>query len=287
MQREFRKMGTYGAESRIVRSILVAGGLGILASGSAMAADLGTYKPAAEPAPPSRRCELSANVALTTDYVFRGVSQTDENAAIQGGFDVACGRFYAGVWASNLDFGGETTLNNEVVDVANIEIDYYLGITHTIPMFGSDVEFDLGAIYYTYPNAFDSISLVNGPLGELDYWEVKFGLSTTVLRDVGLSTTVYYSPEYTGEIGDNVVWETSLEKPLGAGFSLSGTFGAQWGDENAGGSDYNYWNAGLSKEFHEKFTLDVRYWDTDISGCGSATIFQCDERIVGTLSASF
>lgn len=280
-------MGTYGEKFRIVRSMLVAGGVGILASSPAMAADLGgTYKPAAEPKP-ARRCELSANVALTTDYVFRGISQTDESPAIQGGFDVACGPFYAGVWASNLDFGGDTTLGGEMVDVANIEIDWYGGITHTVPIFGRDVEFDLGVIYYTYPNAFDSISAVNGVLGELDYWELKFGWSYTILRDLGVSTTIYYSPEYTGEIGDNVVIESSLEKPLGRGFSLSGTFGSQYGDDDKGGSDYYYWNVGLSKEFHEKFTLDVRYWDSELDGCSGATIFQCDERVVGTLSASF
>jgi uncharacterized protein (TIGR02001 family) len=276
-------MGHHGAISKIVRGVTVATGLAMLSSGSAMAADLGTYKPAAEPMPREKRCNFSANVALTTDYVFRGVSQTDENAAIQGGFDAACGMFYAGVWASSLDFGGDLTLGGEYVDIANVEIDYYGGITPTLGKFN----FDFGVIYYTYPNAFDSVSAVNGVLGELNYWEFKAGVSTTVLKDVGIGTTVYYSPDYTGEIGDNVVWESSIEKPLAYGFKVSGTFGSQWGDENDGGFDYTYWNAGISKDFLEKFTLDVRYWDTDISGCNLATVFQCDERVVGTISASF
>lgn len=246
-----------------------------------------TYKPAAEPVP-KRRCELSANVALTTDYVFRGYSQSDESPAIQGGFDAECGRFYAGVWGSSLDFGGITALSGETVDVADIELDFYLGLKHTL----GRVEFDLGAIYYHYPNAFDSIALVNGavtPLGELDYWELKFGWAYTILRDLAVSTTIFYSPEYTGEIGDNVVLETTLEKPLGHGFALSGTLGSQWGDDSAGGNDYTYWNVGLSKSFREKFTLDVRYWDTDNNdaACESATVFQCDARVVGTLTASF
>ena len=54
-----------------------------------------------------------------------------------------------------------------------------------------------------------------------------------------------------------------------------------------GGVDYYYWNAGLALGFHEKFSLDLRYWDTELNGCGDATIFQCDERFVATLSASF
>ncbi len=69
----------------------------------------------AEPPPAPRACSLSANIGLTTEYVFRGYSQTAEGAAVQGGFDATCGLFYAGVWASNLDWGnngGGTTANN-------------------------------------------------------------------------------------------------------------------------------------------------------------------------------
>ncbi len=77
------------------------------------------------------------------EYVFRGISQTDEGPAIQGGFDATCGIFYAGVWASNLDFGGDGAGN----DIANIEIDFYAGIK---PKTGR-ITWDLGVIYYAYP----------------------------------------------------------------------------------------------------------------------------------------
>ena len=55
---------------------------------------------------PAANAEITANVALTTDYVWRGVSQnTDESPALQGGFDFADeSGFYAGVWASNVNF---------------------------------------------------------------------------------------------------------------------------------------------------------------------------------------
>ena len=144
----------------------------------AMGADFGTYKPAEEPVVAGSKLELSANVALTTDYVFRGFSQTDESPAIQGGFDATYGAFYLGIWASNLDFGGATNLAGATVDIADIEVDLYGGITKEVTLGGRDVTFDLGVIYYAYPNAFDTIGLVGGvvtPLGELDYWEFKFG----------------------------------------------------------------------------------------------------------------
>lgn len=261
-----------------VRALALAAGTSVVMAGTGLAADLGTYKELAEPDPaPARQLELSANVSLTTDYVFRGFSQSDEDPAVQGGFDATYGIFYLGVWGSSLDFDAATNAAGAPVDVADLEVDFYGGITPKLGRF----DLDLGVIYYAYPDAFD-------PGAELNFWEFKAGWSYTIFKDLGVSTTVFYSPEYTGEIGDNWVVETSLEKPLGHGFTLSGTLGNQWGDESDGGFDYTYWNVGVSKSFYqEKFTLDVRYWDTDVSGCSSATVFQCDERVVGTLSASF
>ena len=49
---------------------------------------------------------VSANLSILNDYVFRGQSQTAEHSAIQGGFDYAADSgFYAGIWGSNVDFG--------------------------------------------------------------------------------------------------------------------------------------------------------------------------------------
>ena len=102
----------------------------------------GSIKDAAEA--PEERCTLSANVALATDYVFRGFSQTSEGPAMQGGFDATCGIFYAGVWASSLDW--DAAFDTEW---ASIEMDWYVGIK---PMTGR-ITWDLGVIYYTYPNS--------------------------------------------------------------------------------------------------------------------------------------
>ena len=50
--------------------------------------------------------EVSGNVALVSDYRFRGISQTGEDAAIQGGFDASFDTgLYIGTWASSVDFG--------------------------------------------------------------------------------------------------------------------------------------------------------------------------------------
>ena len=88
--------------------------------------------------------EVEANIALSTDYVFRGFSQTDENPAISGGFDYAFDSgFYLGTWASNVDFGNDTS----------IEIDLYAGYAFDLT---DSVSLDLSAVQFIYPDETDS-----------------------------------------------------------------------------------------------------------------------------------
>jgi uncharacterized protein (TIGR02001 family) len=236
------------------------------------------------------RCTFSANVALATEYVFRGVSQTAEGPAIQGGFDATCGLFYAGVWASNLDWG---SLPGSSDDIANIEIDWYAGIK---PKTGR-ITWDLGVIYYSYPNSMDSTGFDN------NYFEIKVGGSAEVWKDGTLGVTVFYSPEYQYETG--AVWtvETSFSQVLPKIGRFSPTFSAlvgyQAGDDAGyasrvgnGEDHYWYWNAGVTIGFAEKWSLDLRYWDTDLDKGTSSTFcrgqtFQCDERFVGTLKFTY
>jgi uncharacterized protein (TIGR02001 family) len=241
--------------------------------------------------PEPRRCNLSANVGLTTEYVFRGYSQTDEGPAVQGGFDVTCGIFYAGVWASNLDWGGDGAGH----DIANIEMDWYLGVK---PVTGP-ITWDVGVIYYSYPNSADFVAGRDN-----NYVEIKVGASATPWKDGTVGVTVFYSPEYQYETGSVVTVEGTISQTLPkVGIftpTVSALLGYQKGDDilyNAlfGNLDdhYWYWNAGITLGFHEKYSLDFRYWDTSLSeNAGGSSwckgqIFQCDERFVATLKFTF
>jgi uncharacterized protein (TIGR02001 family) len=255
------------------------------------------YRPSMKdaPKPEPRRCTLSANVALTTEYVFRGISQTAEQPAVQGGFDVACGIFYAGVWASNLDFGGDAIWGGTgTEDVANIEMDWYLGVK---PVTGK-INWDFGVIYYSYPGSIDPTGL------ELDYVELKAGANTEIWKDATIGLTVFYSPDYTLETGSVWTGELAFAQVFPKVSIFTPTFSALLGYQNGdavsyatlvgnGDSDYWYWNAGLTLGFHEKFSLDFRYWDSSLSqnaggsGWCEGAIFQCDERFVGTLKFTF
>jgi uncharacterized protein (TIGR02001 family) len=224
----------------------------------------------------------------TTDYVFRGISQTSEDPMLQGSVDVGYGIFYAGVWASGLDFGGEEGVVFDGGD-ANTEIDFYAGIK---PVWGP-ATFDFGVIYYAYPSASDNDL-------ELDYVELKAGYSIANpwIKNLTTGTTVFWSPDYTNE-QDNVITVESVAAyalPAVGVFTptISGTWGAVFGDADDGffaangDDDYQYWNAGISVAV-EKITFDFRYWDTNIQNfagqtdCNSAGVlntFQCDERFV-------
>ena len=86
---------------------------------------------------------FSTNLTLTSDYIWRGVSQTDESGAIQGGIDFALPiGIYVGIWGSNVNF------DDTKGDSATSEFDFYGGYTHTFDM---GLGLDAGLIRYQYP----------------------------------------------------------------------------------------------------------------------------------------
>jgi uncharacterized protein (TIGR02001 family) len=235
---------------------------------------------------------LTGNIGVTSEYVFRGISQTAENPAVQGGVDFTWKWFYAGIWSSNLDFGRDATPAGVGRPVAVAEVDFYAGIK---PVFGK-VTFDLGVIYYVYPGALDGAGQINA---ELDYVELKFGASGEIWKDATLGGTVFYSPEYTARQGDVWTFELAFAQVLPKIRDITPTFSAllgyQTGDDPgyftaAGDDNYLYWNAGVTLGFGDRFSLDFRYWDTNISDTGgfcSGQLFQCDERFVASAKITY
>ena len=221
---------------------------------------------------------FSGSVALTNDYVFRGISQTDEDPAIQGSFDYGHpSGFYLGVWASNVD---------ESISKGNVEMDLYIGYAREL---FEDFSFDISAIYYYYPGGGD------GP--EPDFIEGHLGLGYT-FSDMALTPTLgvgyYYSPDFFGEDGNAHYVNGTLGLTLPYGFNLSGELGYQdvegdkttgngLGKEGGNGFDYTHWRIGLSKEI-KGFELDLSYHDTNEEEfLGDIA----DSRVVFTLSRTF
>ncbi|MFT3727253.1 MAG: TorF family putative porin [Terricaulis sp.] len=190
--------------------------------------------------------EISGNIQLTSDYVFRGISLSDGSAAIQGGFDWSNDQFYVGTWGSSLNSGGG----------ANAEIDVYAGWT---PKTGP-VDWDLGVITYNYPGADDDGA-------EFDYYELKAAGTFNFNDTLHAGASIYWSPENFGKTGDARYWEVNGEYDMSDMWHFTAAYGNQQIDHPGGGStpqdDYNTWNIGATMAMHG-FEIDLRYNDTDI-----------------------
>jgi uncharacterized protein (TIGR02001 family) len=235
----------------------------LLTAGQAAADGMPTRGKAKAAEPDGRPCTVSANVGLTTDYVFRGISQSNEEAAVQGGVDLTCGRFYVGVWSSSI-YAAEATA----------EVDLYGGFRTTT----GPINWDLGLIYYGYPGEPSPSSFGFG-----NYVELKVAASGEIWKGGTLAGTVFYSPEYLDAFGSTWTFEGSFTQVLPNVGMLTPTFSATIGRLDFQDSDsdsYTYWNVGLTLGFHERWAVDLRYWDTDIDG---GCFGLCDERFVASL----
>jgi uncharacterized protein (TIGR02001 family) len=114
------------------------------------------------PAPAAPPYTLTANVGLYSQYVFRGLTQTNEDPAIQGGFDFAhSSGFYAGTWASNISWLKEnltgSTPSSTYKSGGSMEWDFYGGYKGSVGDFG----YDVGLLYYYYPGDLNPNPLFN------------------------------------------------------------------------------------------------------------------------------
>ena len=199
--------------------------------------------------------EFSANVAVVSEYYFRGISQTDDAPALQGGFDWSATLdeksgvgLYLGVWGSNVDF-------NEAagVDGATVEIDYYGGLTGSIGDTG--LGWDIGFIYYSYPGA-DS---------DLDYDFIEAQLALSYDFGVAAATaSVNYSPENFGNSGTAWYPKLGIEVPVGKYLTLSGHVAKQYIQDNTtfGVPDYVEYGLGASVNL-AGFDVNLTWSDTD------------------------
>ncbi len=175
---------------------------------------------------------FSGNVAVTSDYTFRGISQTLDVMAIQGGIDAAGPvGLYAGVWGSSLNFG-ESSPDGR----AQAEIDLYGGLGQTVA--GADL--DLGFIYYRYPGTHSASGY--------DFLELALGVSRD-LKGASAGVKAAWSPDYFAASGSSLYVSGSLGVPIpSTPLSVSASVGHQTIEKNDafGTPDYTDWSAGLS-----------------------------------------
>jgi len=209
------------------------------------------------------QAEITGTVTATSDYDFRGITQTAQDPALQGSIDYAHDSgFYAGAWASNVDFG-------DCCD-ENVEIDLYAGFSG-----GETLTYDVGFIYYTYPGA-----------DNIDYPEIYAGLGWN-----WLSGKVWYSNDL-GNSGDSAMYyEANGEWALPANFGASAHVGYSDGDywDNAYGDGYMDWSVGVTYEISH-FTLGLKWIDgSDLKAADGTpdNVGSSEARAVFTVSTTF
>jgi uncharacterized protein (TIGR02001 family) len=197
---------------------------------------------------------LSWNFELTSDYVFRGITQTDFKPAAQGGLDYSFGDtgWYVGTWGSNVDFGAGSP---------DLEVDTYVGWNHDI---NEDWNFDVMIDRYNYlgyPNGADRFDY-NEFIGKLAYKGM-------------ITFTAAYSDNYAQLDISETYFNLGGTWEIGNGFNFNAAIGRT--DFSDGVPGYTDWNVGFSRQFGP-MTAALGYYDTDVSGP------KLSDRVVLTLS---
>jgi uncharacterized protein (TIGR02001 family) len=179
---------------------------------------------------------INITVTAASNYIFRGISQTENGPAVFGTGRVSYDNFYAGVGMENVNFHNGTTA----------EYDLSAGWTPVVDGF----RLDLGVVRYGYTN--------QPAHTDIDTVEFK----AVVLHDFGQATlgaAVFYSGDYFGSHRDDVYVEGRGAYRITRKLSVSGALGRQSG----GLADHTTWNAGATYSFNKHVALDLRYADTN------------------------
>jgi uncharacterized protein (TIGR02001 family) len=200
--------------------------------------------------PPLANAQLTGNVALTTNYKFRGQDQDilgkndyaktrGFKPAVQGGFDYAFGDsgFYVGTWGSNVDFGDGTP---------DIEIDTYVGWNTDLT---DSLNFDVMLTRYNYFGASDDF-------GSIDYNELIGALTWNEM----LTFTAAYTNDYSNSGVNASYLNLTGEWPVGDNFTFTAGVGRSEFEDFDG---YTDWTIGVSHDFGP-VNAALNYYDTNI-----------------------
>jgi uncharacterized protein (TIGR02001 family) len=225
---------------RLRSSVLTVAAAALFAGGAL--AQTPAPAPAAAPAPaPEPDWTFTGNIGLYSQYVFRGISQTNEKPAVQGGFDLGHkSGFYAGTWASNISWISDGNADAS----ASLEWDFYGGYKWG---FAEDWVADFGVLYYWYPGTYPTGYTPKPNTTELyaalnwKMLQVKYSYSINDTFGVPNSDGSYY-------IEGNLNWDVieKVNDVIGK-VTLIGHVGHQ-GYANNSNLTYTDWKVGASTE---------------------------------------
>ncbi len=234
-----------------------AGAVAMLAilGGQAHAADISVAQPVTSIEP--NWYDVAFGVSLQSQYVARGLSQSNGHPAVQGYGEIQLFDWvYAGVWAASVDFPSNKGLTSPAG-----EADLYAGVRHTWDKF----TFDAFGVYYYYPGETN---------GGIDYGELVFHPSYKFNDWLTVTGWLKGTDDFVGT-GANELYlfgsaKISLPRLVtlpDVGFYVTGSLGKRWtGKTNRGFNfpDYLVWEASTGATYKQA-TLDLRYSQTDLS----------------------
>ena len=198
---------------------------------------------------------VSGTVGVTSNYMFRGITQSDGDPALQAGVTVAHeSGFYAGFWGSNIDFNDGF---GSSIEAAELELDLFAGYTIALD---DATALDLNFTYYAYPGSYDAY--------DYDFWEIIVGLSHDFgVAKVGIKGA--YTPDTFGADEEAFWLGGSVSVPIVDWLSISGNVGEQWFEF---GDDYMHYDIGLTATY-EGVSFDARYVATDLDYIDEEFVF--------------
>ncbi len=211
------------------------------------------------------KAETSFTAGLYSDYVFRGISQTDEDPTLQASIDFASEHgWYGGIWASDVDYG----------ESGDYEVDFLGGYAGTTE---HGMGYDIQAVYYTYPSS-DNTDNYPELILSLDYRFLNAVLAYTP-DNFGLDeSALYYQIGAEFELGNDVLMH------LSAGLSDFDKADRQF--FASAPDSYSNWNIGISKSWNGfDFTLDYHATNSDADALFGDDI--SDDRIVFSVARTF
>jgi len=216
------------------------------------------------PAPEPEKSPISANVTITNDYKYRGISQTNGQPAVQGGFDYAHeSGFYIGNWNSTISWIGN---QNSGVS-APVEMDFYGGIKKEL--IGAGFATDFGVLQYYYPvkgnlgvnpNTTELYLAQNFTFGPISGF-VKVNYSLTTIFGIPKSSGSYY-PDLTINY-DTGIWGITANGHIGYQYIAGQPVTSGAVTQTQKNINYTDWKLGLTKDFGGGLSLSASYIGTN------------------------
>ncbi|MBU2179269.1 MAG: TorF family putative porin [Gammaproteobacteria bacterium] len=214
---------------------------------------------------------LSGSLTLTSDYLFRGISQTDEGMALQGGLTLADDSgFYLSTWGSNITFGQ-----------GSMELDILAGWSGKL---SEDWTTDVGIMQYRYPNGDNETDQFNFVelYSKFIYQDLTLGLAySSDYFGTDVDKYFYYSADYNYSLVENL----SLQFHLGYNqFDNNTEYATFLAAGPVSGKGYMDWSIGATTDWMGT-SLSLKYADTDIDSSAECNL--CDGRVVFSLTKAF